>query len=482
MHGFPEVKGRTLIFPMEIVERELFGNLLLGIEAIRRGWQVVIGTKRSVFDASKHLPKGLVFLKSIMACELQNMRNLKSAGHRLACLDVEGLVYTSPEEFVTVRFSPETLDEIDLGLFWGRVQRDAVAQAYPAHAQKFFTTGTPIVDLWRPALHPFYSEKVAELKKRYGKFILIPSSFASVNHFMGEDANAGIIERDELIAEDKQDEFFRFWRDYERYVKGNFEKFIEMIPALSKAFPEHKIIIRPHPSESHARWKEAAKGLDNVIVIFEGAVSPWLLAADAILHWGCTTGVEGYLMGRPVVAYNPSSPEDEAKYDHKIPHAISIVARTPEETFNVLRQVIENPDNIMRDYPAVAEGEKLLREWILYSDEVPAAIQVIEQLDRLGIERAAKADTVPQQQRPIKDYIWDVLGWLAKIPFAASLLPERIKLGVESRAYGRHKTRNIDAESLRADVQRLAKLRGTENIEVKQLGDNLFALSRGDAA
>lgn len=470
-----DAKRKTLIIPMEIIERELYGNLLLALEAVKRGWQVILGTKRSIFDAAHDLPDGVAFLKSIMACEIHNMRDLKAAGHKLACLDVEGLVYTSLEEFVTTRFATETVEEIELGLFWGDCQRGALQKAFPAHAQKFKTTGTPIVDLWRPAIHPFFQDRVRELKDRYGPYILIPSSFSSVNHYMGEKGNTEIIKRDGIVKEEEREEFFKFWSDYEKHVSGVFHKFLTLLPGLSRAFPDHKIIVRPHPSESHQKWKDAAKDLSNVTVIFEGVVSPWILGADAILHWGCTTGVEGYLMGRPVVAYNPVTPEDEKRFDHTVPHSISIMARTPAETIEALRHVVARPHDVLDDYPAVCNGEKYLREWIKYSDARPAAVEVLDQLETISIPANA-LKPIPKTIVPLREYIWRMIEFFTQPKFIRTSLPKRIQHGLESRAYGRHKTRGVDFDHVRSAVEKLGALRGIENVSVRSLGKNIVWL------
>lgn len=467
---------KTLIFPMEIIERELNGNLLLAHEAMARGWQVIFGTKRTILDSAAHLPPGIVFLKSIMSCDLENMRTFKRAGHKLVCLDVEGLVYTSPEEFVTVRFCEETLQEIERAFFWGNCQLAAIQKAYPHFAERFAVTGTPIVDLWRPQFHAFYADQLAALRQKYGRYIILPSAFASVNHFMGEKGNSGILVRDAVIAEKDQKEFFKFWNDYERHVYFVFEKFLALLPQISRAFPNHKIIVRPHPSESHARWQAIAKNLPNVVVVFEGSVSPWLLAADAMLHWGCTTGVESYLMKRPVVAYKPHSPPGEAAYDHKVPHCISIMAHTPEDVIEKLQQAVATPDKIQTLYPELQLGESYLREWILYSDTETAAAKVMREIETINLQ-ATTFRNQPHQVVPMKEYVWRTLEGINAFVNIADKLPSRLKLGIESRAYGRHKTRTISASELEDGLSTLSRLQHGIPTHVEEIYPNLFCLT-----
>ena len=40
---------KRLYIPLEIIDRELDGNILLALEAISRNWEVIIGSKKDLF-------------------------------------------------------------------------------------------------------------------------------------------------------------------------------------------------------------------------------------------------------------------------------------------------------------------------------------------------------------------------------------------------------------------------------------------------
>ncbi len=470
-------KKRLLCFPMEIIEREMTGNLVLALEALQNDWQCVLGTKKSIFDNAHNLPPSVIFLKSIMSCEMSNIRRLKDAGHKLVSLDVEGLVYTDMEEFVTVRFCPKTIEEVEKIFFWGETQRNVVAKTYPSQSDKLQTTGSPISDLWqKPKFHALHQENVDSLKNRFGKYIILPSSFGTVNHYMGYEATLDMMKRDNMIIEDKQDEFYDFWINYEAHIFKIFKKFLALLPSLSAAFPDHTIIIRPHPSESHETWKDAAKGLDNIKVVFEGSVSPWLLGADAVLHWGCTTGLEAYLMGRPVVSYNPAIKEDRDKFDHELPQSISIVEYTPENTIETLKRVIANPNTIKKEYPDIAKGHENLKAWIASSDQ-GAAAEIFKSIQNIDIKPIAMRP-VPQEKFSAKEAVWQIFTLISKVKPIFKFFPKTIKHGVETRAYGRQKTKDIDEVQLEKTLQALSKIQNIDNVFVENIGKNLFLLKK----
>ena len=79
--------------------------------------------------------------------------------------------------------------------------------------------------------------------------------------------------------------------------------FTQLIPALEHAFPDLNIVVRPHPSENHEIYHDIAAQCERVAVTSEGNVIPWLLAAKTMVHNGCTTGLEAYVLGVPAISY-----------------------------------------------------------------------------------------------------------------------------------------------------------------------------------
>ncbi len=466
---------KTLIIPMEIVERELNGYLLLVLEAVSRGWQCFIGTKKEIFTHMESLPKGIVFLKSLTTADIKITNALKEAGHIPVSQDVEGLIYTSMDEFATVRFHEDSVKNAAQIFFWGDVQREAVARFFPHHESRMIATGSPVADTWHQNMTPFYQERIDDIQKRFGKYILIPSSFGTANHFMGKRGNAKLMKREKFVNEAKEEEFYEFWEAYEGHLEKMFEAFLDILPELSRAFPEHEIIVRPHPSESHETWKEAAKNSDNVTVIFEGVVAPWLLGADAILHWGCTTGLEGYLMGKPVVAYNPATPEEDEKFEHKLPHSISIVKRTKAETLEALKEVVAAPDTVLQNYPEVVKGHQELGRWVMrMNDGKDSAARLMDEIEKLDIAPAAYK-AFARKKDPLKERILQsVAAAFDLVRPTLKILPARIRHSIESRAYGRHKTRNIDPQVFENSARKLAAIKGKADVSTVKIHDNLF--------
>lgn len=467
----PQEKTRWLHIPMEIVDRELYPKLLLAREALARGWQCTIGTKRAMQDAAPHLPPGLLYLKSVIPSELQFMRAYKKSGHRLVCLDEEGLVQSSLDTLVGARYCADTVAETELFMCWGEIQRQALQKAYPADAAKFRETGSPTADLWHEAqARPVYDRQVADLRARFGDYILFPSSFGVPNHFMGPEEALGIMRRDNMFPTQADYDHFKSYHDYTEKV---FRAFLTLIPRIARAFPDRTLIVRPHPSENHDTWRRACRDLPNIRVLFEGPVSPWLLGAAAILHWGSTTGIEGHLLNRPVIAHTPL-PEEEKQFDI-LPHTVSIMTKTPEEVEETLRHVLTAPPGWRERYPALAAGHETLKRWIVNMDGPPAVRNVMDMLDAMDLAPQPGAAAALPSARPVtgKEMVWRCLdAAAAALPGIENILPARIGLGLKSRAFGRHKTKNIEKDEIDKALSELTDGAAAAD----RLADNLFRL------
>ncbi len=470
-----ETKTRWLHIPMEIIGRELYPKLLLAVEANKNGWSCTIGSKRALIDSAHIIPPGIIYLKSVIPSEYENIITFKNNGHRLVSLDEEGLIQTSLETLVTARFCDKTVAEVEKFFCWGDIQQKALQERYSEHAKKFITTGSPTADLWIRQAQTVHKESVDKIKKQFGRYILIPSSFGVPNHFMGKDGFLGIMQRDNMF---KSEENRTHYIKYNNYAEKVFHKFLELLPLIAREFEDYTIILRPHPSENHDIWKEAAKGLTNVEVLFEGSVSPWLLGAEAILHWGSTTGVEAHLLGKAVIAYIPY-PEEDKEYN-LLPHSVSITTHTVEDAFEALYDVLGNPANWQANYPDVKKGHKELKNWLFNIDHAPATENIMHELNKMNL-MPQKFDTSVKikkasnniRLKKTKEIIWHILATADKIPNINRYFPERIKLGIKSREYGRHKTKNICEQEIKYALKQLSNA----PISAKKLANNLFCIT-----
>jgi hypothetical protein len=102
------------------------------------------------------------------------------------------------------------------------------------------------------------------------------------------------------------------------------------------------VVVRPHPSkEDHSFYTKHFASSNEIIVETSGDVRPWILGAQAIIHNGCTTGVEAALMNQPVIAYEPKI--DIGNSNRKsIPNYVSETVHTKNELYSSINAILSN--------------------------------------------------------------------------------------------------------------------------------------------
>ena len=119
-----------------------------------------------------------------------------------------------------------------------------------------------------------------------------------------------------------------------------FEDFQRLIPALDKAFSDHTIIVRPHPTENQEVYQRIADQCERVRVTNEGNVVPWLMGAKALIHNGCTTGVEAYLMRVPAISYRATINKVYDDGFYRLPNMLSHQCFDFEELRVMLQRIL----------------------------------------------------------------------------------------------------------------------------------------------
>jgi len=244
-------------------------------------------------------------------------RILRQLGHEIGVWDEEALVYPSSEHYFRRRMSSEALAEVSFLFAWGRDNAE-MFRKYPHYDETpINVTGNPRIDLLRPELRAFFDNYVRRLRDRYGRFALLNTNFSKVNSFRHQLVGAEPTSRTEGAGDADGGSLSPGYLHHKRAL---FDAFRAMVPEVGSKLPDRTLIVRPHPNERPEPWIAAAAGHDNIEVAHDGNVVPWLLAADVLLHNGCTTAIEAYVLDRPAVAYRPVKADP---FDSDLPNSLS---------------------------------------------------------------------------------------------------------------------------------------------------------------
>jgi hypothetical protein len=304
----------------------------------------------------------------------------------------------------------------------------------------------------RSELRHYFDPEVEAIRRRFKRLVLINTNFGPANHYLTSLRNAA-------ASSDSPDDYFTGFGAYRTEL---FNHFREMVPALGKAFPHRMIVVRPHPIENHEPWQELAKQLDNVAVIHDGNVVPWLMASDMLIQNGCTTAIEATLLGIPAISYQPVSVE---RFDVPLIDALTHNTRSLDELQGIV-SAIANREVGVHDFP---ERNEMIDQHLAALNGPLAAERIVDCLTKAGYR-----DRRPPQSQPLRY----TAGW------AHNALRTRVKkvkgrraTHRSSREYHAHRFPDIGVAQLRERVNRLGRQLGRfDGIRVRQTSDHIFAI------
>jgi surface carbohydrate biosynthesis protein len=353
-----------------------------------------------------------------------------------------------------MRFSEEAFRQVEVFFAWGDAQLEAIAAHRPETRARIRVTGNPRFDLLRPEWRPYFAAAADELRKAHGKFILVNTNFAFANHFNGEE---GVRRLWASYSISREPGFYEGWADMNR---RNLESFSRMLPRLRSEFPDHKIVIRPHPSENFDTWRAISAGMPSVLVSGEGSAVNWIIASELLVHSNCTTAIEAFLLEKPAIAYRACSPD---RYDQPLPNALSIQVFDEDSLFRSAREWIGRPWTVGQS-PADAERTAVAARHIASRSGPTAAERIAAALASLPRTEG----TVPRHgSQPVSfpRRIWRM--WLR-------FFRSRYR---HNSAYASHKFPGLSTDEVRAGIAGFSAISpGFRHIRAEQVAPSVFRI------
>ncbi|HVO83559.1 MAG TPA: surface carbohydrate biosynthesis protein [Syntrophobacteria bacterium] len=459
----------TLVIPVENQVRELDPKLLLACIAARRGFPSIIGPRREVEIRIDLFPWSMYLSKSMTIRSLLMFYMTRKLDHGIVTWDEEALVHLPADTYFSRRLSPRAIRYVSHLFAWGEDNAE-LWRHYPAlpPGVPIHVTGNPRSDLLRPEMRRFYQDEVEALRKTHGDFILVNTNFNHVNAFY-----PGLNLFKPTKRRGERPKFGRGARGMSRgYAEGLrdhkqaiFEHFQRLIPALERAFPEHTIVVRPHPTERQEVYRRIAAQCSRVRVSNEGNVVPWLLAAKALVHNGCTTGVEAYVLRVPAVSYRATVNDTYDYGFYRLPNLVSHQCFTFEELRATLGRILSGELG-----PADGDERRTLIDRHLAGLEGPMAceriVDVIEEIAERGV-KTSEPTSLDRLER------WLVIHGLRLARRYVSRLP-----GAHHKPdFQRHRYPGASLEELRQRLARFQRLlEDRRELQIEEIFDNIYLI------
>lgn len=432
------MRPRRIYLLTEVRARELDANLSLALEASFRGFEVVIIEEelfRSVFYRSP-IPTGIVHLKSLrpQSWRIQLYSDLARGGFVLTSQDQEsGLLQEDFERFSAVRYSQESLEVIDAVMAWGSREANSLKREYPSQQHKLHITGSPRADVWR-------KPNPAPINHLRQPFVVFSSNLSLLGaggfwNTLGRKQKSSNLDGVALLERDLHTLRFLY----------------RLLELLRQTEPEMAVVVRPHIAEAEEAWRLLLRGFPNVVVTRHGTISDYLAHAVALLHQGCTTGIEAFISGKPAFSIQSRS---APKSVINLADRLSVPVHSPEELLAALRKNQSRPKA-----PSPADVAELSDRLYIPSSGSSASkiIDIWEELQRQRPQAGG---------RNLRDVCWK---FLVKMPTILSSL-----LGVASRSTPKFSAvSSVELSSLIANLT----LAPGEKTKVKHLSGKCFLIS-----
>jgi len=441
---------RHLLIPVENQVRELDPKLLLACVAARRGFTSVIGSRREMEMLIDSFPRSIYLSKSMTVRSLLFFWVAAKYGHEIITWDEEALVHLPPETYFSRRLHPAAIRYVSHLFAWGEENAELWRQ-YPELPRgiPIHVTGNPRSDMLRTQMHPYYAADVAAIRREFGNFILVNTNFNHVNAF-GADMNLfkparrpGERPRFGRAARGMSREYAEGLRDHKQAVMADFER---MIPLLEDSFPEVTVVVRPHPTESHDVYRRLAEGCRRVRVTNQGNVVPWLLSARALIHNGCTTGVEAFELGVPALSYRATVNDTYDNGFYRLPNAVSHNCFG----FDALRQTLRGALDGAVTAPDTEERRRLVRHHLAAQDGPLACERILDVLE--GVATGAPRS---------RSLLGRLDGWVTSKGLHALRQIKSVLPGSHNRPeFQRHRYPGMPLEEVAERLARFQKLLG----------------------
>ena len=451
-----ETRSRTLVIPVETINRELDAKLYLALCAAKRGWKVIVGGRANINLFLPKLPPSIYISKGLRVGNKFILRFIDGFGHVAVALDEESLIRQS-DEALLMMLDDETFNRPRLLFAWGKSNADLWKRFKGYRGTPIAEIGNPRMDLLRPELASYFGDEVKSIRERFGSFVLLSTNFSMVNHFIPEhvrfatagDADA---ERAETLRE-----------GLKAHKQLIFDAFITAIPAIASTLAPMTLVIRPHPSENPESWQAAAAGLANVKVVHEGPIGPWLIAARALIQNGCTSAIEAGIVGTPSLAFRPHV---SGQFEVELSNRVSRDCRSLEELVGALKSLPPKG-------PLQEQQLAYLRTHIASVDGALSCERLLDALDdhagRLALPpaRGALAMAVTRlshfRRYPLRDAI------------------KRLRRIGAAKSYRAHKFPGLPEEAVTSRIARLRAARpDLPAVTVTRLAESVYAISASD--
>ena len=444
----------TVALPVEIKSRELYGKTWLGLCLVNNGYKVVIGESKEMVRWLDKIEPEIYITKDVGDTNIEFISTLVDAGILVCGLDPEDGVVGDNRQVNKIENKQTVLDYLSVYFSWGNTQTDALTSV--DSTCRISTTGNPRFDLLSPSLRHIYSRQKKEFADKYGEYVLFNTNFVYGNHY---DPEIGKEQRDKFHKDNQTDQI--------RYTTRLRHYFIQAILAVDSITEIQTVIVRPHPSEDVQTYKNEFEKYENIVVDQKGDVRSWILGSEAVVHNGCTTGIESALLNTPVISYEPIKDDEHRR---PLPTLVSRSVSDVGSLCTALREYLQSDLH----YEMTTSQTKNLKKYF-HNIDTFASESIVDEINNLDTNDSISSDKLQLGLR--NELIRNVMG----LPYSDNIAAVYSQFTGYNKGYHEQKFPALSKDELRTICTLFndALSYDVERIQVDRVerSENVFSLS-----
>ena len=334
------LKKKHIYIPIEILVREINPKILFSFISALNNYRVYIGTKTGIYKIIKKKKScnkaGIFFYKSQIINNRPYMKEIKKVCEKFVVLDEELGVGVANLNLALKRRAIN-IEEIDYFFVIGNKMMKKLEQ-YNIYFKKIsVVTGWLKYDIYKNKYIDLFKSEIDYIKKNYGSYYLFSSNY-------------GALSKEGLLSRVKKDPKLKEYKNFKK-KENNYHTFLDSIKDFRylkkklllflKKNPSFKLVIRPHPAdEKQEDWK-IFESFENVKVINKFDIIPWIISSKGIIHRGCSTSIDAFLLNKPVFFFNPNRKlkTSEKNLSYKISKKINNFSKIEDKKFINIRNI-----------------------------------------------------------------------------------------------------------------------------------------------
>jgi len=300
---------KVVLLSIESVKRDLDSRLLLADRLADAGYTVYVGYSRKIFSLLCYLQNSIYIgrFMSLGGSELdKKILDIcyKNNNHFHYLHDEGGFLFSGDYKgYSKIIYPLDYLSHpgVKSILFWGKKQLDVLKDdMHTSLLSKSFVTGKYRFEM--------YKSKDLNLDIPETNDIVLMGRFSEPNPVSDDIKPFTKAALDIFTRSMIQDNGSKFISEMMKsWIKSTQEytHFIDLIFNIATRYSDKRIIIRPHPAESHEIYNFLINFFPNLTLDTNSDVRTTIVESKIIIHTECTTGIEACLLQKPTINFRP---------------------------------------------------------------------------------------------------------------------------------------------------------------------------------